>query len=103
MLTPESSAGRTIRMATAKATVILRHYVEGGAHRKASEVYRLMPIVDETTTIADRRNSRLKSRAQVSDGSGRRFFAMQGLIFLLGQRVTMRGNDRVGVTGRTVD
>jgi hypothetical protein len=62
-----------------------------------------MPIVDETTTIADRRNSRLKSRAQVSDGSGRRFFAMQGLIFLLGQRVTMRGNDRVGVTGRTVE
>jgi hypothetical protein len=35
MLTPESSAGRTIRMATAKATVILRHYVEGGCAQES--------------------------------------------------------------------
>jgi hypothetical protein len=38
------------------------------------KIDRLMPIVAETEQIADRRNLCLKSRAQFSDGSERRFF-----------------------------
>jgi hypothetical protein len=36
------------------------------------EIDRLMPIAAEAEQIADRRNSCLKSRARISDGSGRR-------------------------------
>jgi hypothetical protein len=38
------------------------------------KIDRSMPIVAETKQTAGRRNSRLKSRAQVSDGSWSRFF-----------------------------
>jgi len=33
-----------------------------------------IPIVTEIEQIADRRNLRLRSRARISDGPGRRFF-----------------------------
>jgi hypothetical protein len=36
------------------------------------------PIVAEIEQIADRRNLRLKSRARISDGPGRRFFVGPG-------------------------
>jgi hypothetical protein len=39
---------------------------------------RSAPIVPETERILDRRNSCLKSRAQISDGSARRFFVVRG-------------------------
>jgi hypothetical protein len=42
---------------------------------------RLMPIVAETERIPNRPNSTLDSRAQISDGSGRRFFLLCGRIF----------------------
>lgn len=37
-----------------------------------------MPIVAETVQIPSRRNSSLNSRAQFSDGPGRRFFVVRG-------------------------
>src|SRR5438128_3773466 len=37
-----------------------------------------MPIVAETEQIPSRRNSPLNSRAQISDGSGERFFIVLG-------------------------
>jgi predicted amidohydrolase len=40
----------------------------------------LMPIVGEPEPVLNRRNSPLNSRAQFSDGSGRRFFAVCGNI-----------------------
>ena len=43
---------------------------------------RSMPIVAETEQIPDRRNSPLNSRAQISDGSAKRFFIMRGKVFL---------------------
>jgi hypothetical protein len=36
-----------------------------------------MPIVAETELIANRRGSRLESRARISDGSARRFFVVR--------------------------
>jgi hypothetical protein len=39
-----------------------------------SKIDQLIPIVAETEQIPNRRNSPLNSRAQISDGSGRRFF-----------------------------
>jgi hypothetical protein len=42
-----------------------------------SKIDQLMPIVAETEQIPNRRNSLLKSRAQISDGSGRRFFLVR--------------------------
>jgi hypothetical protein len=44
----------------------------------SEKIDRSMPIVLETEQIADRRNSSLNSRAQISDGSGIRFFGMRG-------------------------
>jgi hypothetical protein len=41
------------------------------------KIDRLMLIVAETMQITDRRNSCLKSRAQIFDGSGRRFFIVR--------------------------
>ncbi|HVV27288.1 MAG TPA: hypothetical protein VHC40_04920 [Rhizomicrobium sp.] len=38
------------------------------------KIDRSMPIVAEAIHITDRRNSCLKSKARISDGSGRRFF-----------------------------
>jgi len=42
-----------------------------------AKIDQLIPIVAETEQIPNRQNSRLKSRPQISDGSGRRFFFMQ--------------------------
>jgi hypothetical protein len=42
-----------------------------------------MPIVAETKQIPSRRNSSSNSRAQISDGSGRRFFIVCGKNFLV--------------------
>jgi hypothetical protein len=42
---------------------------------------RSAPIVLETERISERRNSCLKSRAQISDGSARRFFVGRGKNF----------------------
>jgi hypothetical protein len=42
--------------------------------RQIFKIDQLMPIVAEGEQIADRQNSYLKSRAQIFDGSGRRFF-----------------------------
>ena len=39
-----------------------------------SKLDRWLPIVAETETLADRRNSFLKSRARISDGLARRSF-----------------------------
>jgi hypothetical protein len=39
-----------------------------------------LPIVAETEQIPNRRNSPLNSRAQISDGSGRRFIVVHGKI-----------------------
>jgi hypothetical protein len=46
----------------------------GDGQRK---IDRSMPIVAEAIQITDRRNSCLKSRARISDGSPRRFFTMR--------------------------
>jgi hypothetical protein len=41
---------------------------------RVRRIDRLMPVVLEIEQILDRENSCLKSRAQISDGSERRFF-----------------------------
>jgi hypothetical protein len=46
----------------------------GTCRMATSMIDQSMPIVAETEQIAERRNSPLNSRAQISDGSGRRFF-----------------------------
>ena len=50
-----------------------------------------MSIVAETEQIADRRNSRLESRAQIFDGSARRFFFPREKMFY----VKSTGYDRL--------
>jgi hypothetical protein len=45
--------------------------------RPSEKLDRLIPIVAETEQIVDRRNWCLKSRAQISDGSARRFFVVR--------------------------
>jgi hypothetical protein len=45
---------------------------------RTSRFDRPMPIVAETEQIADRRNSCLESRAQISDGSGARCLSFHG-------------------------
>jgi hypothetical protein len=45
--------------------------------REMSEIDRLVPIVAETTQILNCRDFPLNSRAQISDGSGRRFFVVR--------------------------
>src|SRR5258708_32583432 len=52
--------------------------------RTPRKIDQSMSIVCETEQIADRRNSPLNSRAQISDGSGIRFFVVSGKIFLDG-------------------
>jgi hypothetical protein len=52
------------------------------------KIDRLMPIVAGTGRFENRGNSLLKSGAQISDGSGRRFFAMsRKKVLELDQRV----------------
>jgi hypothetical protein len=41
--------------------------------RKISRIEQTVPIVAEIEQVADRRNSLLKSRAEISDGLARRF------------------------------
>jgi hypothetical protein len=72
----------------------------GDGQRK---IDRSMPIVAEAIQITNRRNSCLKSRARISDGSPRRFFTMRRKIALKNQRVTIAQNNRVGVTGSTTE
>ena len=43
-----------------------------------SKIDQLMPMVGETVQSPNRRSSPLKSRAQISGGSGSRFFALRG-------------------------
>ena len=45
------------------------------------KIGRSMAIVAETERIPNRRNSPLNSRAQISDGSGRRFLMVRQKIF----------------------
>jgi hypothetical protein len=47
---------------------------DGGLSLRRSQIGQSIPIVAETEQVADRRNSCLKSIAQISDGSRRRFF-----------------------------
>jgi len=44
---------------------------------RSQKIDKSLPIVPEAELVADRRNSRLKSRAQISDGSGRRRFVVR--------------------------
>ncbi len=61
------------------------------------KIDRLMPIVAGTGRFENRGNSRLKSRAQIFDGSWRRFFLVRRKNFALGiQRVRITQNNRVG-------
>lgn len=48
----------------------------GSVGSRQKEIGRSIPIVAETEQIADRRYSPLNSRAQISDGSARRFFVV---------------------------
>ena len=48
----------------------------------------------------NRRDFPLKSRAQISGGSGSRYLGLTQKIFAENQRVTMPQNDRVGMRGR---
>jgi len=45
---------------------------------RQKKIDRSMSIVAEAKQIPNRRNSLLKSRAQISDGSERRFFLVRG-------------------------
>src|SRR6516162_6776918 len=57
-----------------------------------------MPIVAEIKQISDRQNSFLKSKAQIPDGSGRRFLTVRRKrLASLDQCVVMLQNNRVGV------
>jgi hypothetical protein len=47
------------------------------AGNAAPKIDRSMPIVAETEKILNRQNSPLNSRAQIFDGSGRRFFIVR--------------------------
>jgi hypothetical protein len=58
-------------------TVFFENCRYGSVGGRQKEIDRLIPIVAETEQIVDRRNWCLKSRAQVSDGSARRFFAVR--------------------------
>ena len=51
---------------------------DGGLSLRRSQIGQSIPIAAETKQIADRRNSFLKSIAQISDGSRRRFFVASG-------------------------
>jgi hypothetical protein len=44
---------------------------------KTPKIVPSMPIVSETERLANWRNSPLNSKAQISDGSGRRFFVVR--------------------------
>jgi hypothetical protein len=59
------------------ATVFFGNCRYGSVGGRQKEIDRLIPIVAETEQIVDRRNRRLKSRAQISDGSARRFFVVR--------------------------
>src|SRR3979490_321196 len=50
--------------------------------RTPRKIDQSISIVCETEQIADRRNSPLNSRARISDGSGIRFFVVNGKICL---------------------
>jgi hypothetical protein len=62
-----------------------------------SKIDRSMSIVPESVQNPIRRNSPLKSRAQIPDGSLRRFFVVRKRIAPLDQRVTVAQNDGVGI------
>jgi hypothetical protein len=66
-------------------------------HWDSGEIDQSIPIVAETEHIPNRRNSRLKSRAQISDGSARRFSSCAEKLTLLDQCVTLGQNNRVGM------
>src|SRR5438876_12094396 len=55
-----------------------------------------MPIVAETEQVLSRRNILFKSRAQIFDGSARRFFVGRRKNYRI-QRVAIAWNYRVGV------
>jgi len=57
-------------------TVFLGWAGERSLSASISKIGQLMPIVSETDQIADRQNFSLNSRAQISDGSARRFFGV---------------------------
>jgi hypothetical protein len=80
-------------------TVFFGNCRYGSVGGRQKKIDRLIPIVAETEQIVDRRNWYLKSRAQISDGSARRFFVVRRKIALLNQRVTIALNHRVGATG----
>ena len=67
-------AKRQISFSRSLVTVFLENGRQGLVDGYQRKIDRLMPIVAETEQIADRRNSPLNSRPQISDGSVRRFF-----------------------------
>jgi hypothetical protein len=56
---------------------IFQRHVTPAAIDEVKKTDRSIPIVSETEQIGDCRNSPLKSRAQISDGSGGRFFVVR--------------------------
>jgi hypothetical protein len=60
------------------AVTVFFHRSDSAYHSPGfKKIDRSMLIVAETEQIADRRNSLLKSRVQIFDGSGRRFFTVR--------------------------
>jgi hypothetical protein len=59
---------------------LFRHADNNALPEDFLKIDRSMSIVAETEQIADHRNLPLKSGAQISDGSGRRFFIARGKI-----------------------
>jgi hypothetical protein len=51
---------------------------DNAARPQILKIDRSMPIVAEIEQIRNRQNCLAKSRAQISDGSARRFFVMRG-------------------------
>jgi hypothetical protein len=61
-----------------RLTVFFQMTRTRGMLDKYQRIDQSMPIVAETDQITNRRNSLLKSRVQISDGSVRRFFGACG-------------------------
>jgi hypothetical protein len=74
---------------------IFRRRAECGSLRLLSKIDRPMGIVAETEQIADRRNSFVKSRAEISYGSGGRCSVVSEKIAPLDQGIPMAWDNRV--------
>jgi hypothetical protein len=63
-------------------TVFFQRGVSAYIRQAFKKIDRSSAIVAETEQIPNRRNSPLNSRVQISDGSGSRFFVVQGKTFV---------------------